>query len=133
MGILDAVFAGSLGLSTMLHKSLGGTATVMIAIDRRDEETMTIARAYQSYEVPFIPTSAARGATSATSSGTTRSDVREPTDALSGSIPCSELAAAPRPQIDRVVFLGVEYLIETVDVLRVGNADVQYSITASRV
>ena len=51
---------------------------------------------------------------------------------MSGTIPTSALDAAIRPEKDLIEFNGVEYLIMNVDVLRVGNADAMYSITAIR-
>lgn len=132
MGILDSIFAGDSGLVSSLHNTLGGTATIKIAVFQRNAERGTVETQYQSYEVPFVPASGVDSTTDLNAPGASRNDYREPLGNLSGTIPTSALDVAIRPEKDLIELNGVEYLITNVDVLRVGNADAMYSITATR-
>lgn len=133
MGILDGVFAGENGVSAMLHKTLGGTAKVRIVGYTRDGATEILTPAYTEYEVPFVPGNADNSRAPLGASGASRSDVREPESLLSGTFPCAALDADVKPERDRIVYGGIEYQIESVEKLNVGDAPVQYSITARRV
>lgn len=132
MGILDSIFAGDSGLVSSLHNTLGGTATIKIAVFQRNAERGTVETQYQSYEVPFVPASGVDSTTDLNAPSASRNDYREPLGNLSGTIPTSALDVAIRPEKDLIELNGVEYLITNVDVLRVGNADAMYSITAIR-
>ena len=132
MGILDSTFAGKSGLAAILHETLGGTATVRIASFRKDESSGEVERFYASYSVPFVPSSNAARKVDLSAPNASRSDIRERNLTLAGTIPVASLGAEPRPERDLIVFQGAEYLITAVELLSVGDAPVQYSITAER-
>ena len=132
MGILDGVFSGENGVAAMLHRTLGGTAAVRIYSFQRDATTGALVPSYDDYEVPFVPGNAEGSRTPLAASGASRSDAREPENLLSGTFPCAALSEAVKPERDRIVYDGIEYLIEKVERLNVGDAPVQYSITARR-
>lgn len=132
MGILDNVFAGDNGVSAMLHKTLGGTATVRITEYERDETTGILSPSFTEYEVPFVPANADNSKKPLNAPNAARNDLREPEDILSGTFPYASLNARVKPETDSIVYGGIEYRIETAELLNVGDAPVQYSITARR-
>lgn len=132
MGVLDNVFGGESGVSATLHGLLGGTATIRIYSYERDSTTGALVPSYDEYEVPFVPSAAENSQTQLNASGAARSDVRENVNILSGTFPCASLNASMKAERDSIVFGGVEFKIESFDTLKVGDADVQYSIQARR-
>lgn len=132
MGMLDAIFGGSKGISATLHKTLGGTATIRVANYSRNEATGILSPTYVEYQVPFVPNPSTNARAGLNAPSASRSDVREPEGKLSGTFPLASLPASIKPERDVIVYGGIEYTIETVERLNVGNVGVQYSITARR-
>lgn len=133
MGLLDSVFAGESGVSSLLHKTLGGTAIIRTRSFERDSTTGETIPSFEETSVPFAPGNEEKSSASLNAPSASRSDVREPRDILSGSFPCASLSGKIVAERDTVVFNGVEYLIESAELLNVGDAEVQYSITARRI
>lgn len=132
MGVLDNVFGGASGVSTTLHGLLGGTAFVRIKTFERDSTTGELNPTFEEFEVPFVPSENENAKTDLHAPSASRSDVRENVTNLSGTFPCASLAAAIVPERDSIVYGGIEFTIESFDVLKVGDVDVQYSIRARR-
>lgn len=132
MGVLDNVFGGDNGISAILHRLLGGNATIRLKNYSRNAETGELVPSFEDVKVPFVPNNADNSLTPLSASGVSRSDIRENSDTLSGTFPCSALKSTIKPQRDSIIFFGQEFQIETVDTLKVGDVDVQFSITARR-
>lgn len=133
MGLLDSVFAGANGVSSMLHDMFGATAAIRTRTYTRDETTGILVESVSETPVTFVPANEQDSKTALNAPRTGRNDVREPADILSGTFPCASLSAKITPERDTIVVGGIEYQIETADLLTVGEAEVQYSITARRI
>lgn len=132
MGLLDSVFAGESGVSSMLHNMFGGTAVIRTRSFERDTTTGELIPSFEETNVPFVPGNEEKSKATLNAPSASRSDVREPMNILSGSFPCSSLSGKIVAERDTIVFNGVEYLIESAELLNVGDAEVQYSIRARR-
>ena len=132
MGVLDKIFSGANGISALLHRTLGGTATIRIASFTRDEATGALLSSYEDFEIPFVPNNVQNSKNGLNAPNASRSDVRTPQDILLGTFPCASLDASIKPERDLIVYDGIPYVIETIETLNVGDANVQYSITARR-
>ncbi len=127
MGVLDNVFGGLSGVSSVLHNMLGGTATVKYRSLSSGALVVT-----SSVDVPFVPTTNKQERQPETSEKRVLSGVRTPANILSGTIPCAFLLSNLREEIDVIAVGGVDYVVTTVETLRVGNVNVQYAITARK-
>lgn len=132
MGILDNVFGGKSGVSAMLHNSLGRSAVIRIKSYARNENNGILMESYDFYTVPFVPASSAETKGPESAPSASRTDIEVPSGTISGTFPCAYLSREITAKQDSIVLDGVEYTIQTIDTLKVGSADVQYSITATR-
>lgn len=133
MGLLDSVFAGANGVSSMLHKMFGANAAIRTRTYTRDETTGILTESFSETPVTFVPSNEQDSKAALNAPRTGRNDVREPVDILSGTFPSASLSVKITPERDTIVVGGIEYLIEAADLLTVGEAGVQYSITARRI
>lgn len=132
MGVLDSVFAGENGVSALLHGMLGGTATVRVVTGHARDEVGIVTTQYTDYNVQFVPAEINDEKSSEAAPGTGRSDVRLPLNEIAGSFPCSDVAEQIVSERDSIIVNGVQYLITAISTLKVGDADVQYSIHGQR-
>lgn len=132
MGVLDYVFDGEKGLSAVLHEMFGAQATIRIKSFERDEKTGSMIPSFVEYEVPFIPNPLQKTVVGLNAPNASRSDVRVGEYILSGTFPKSAVNAVITPEKDTIVVDGIEYMIQSLELLKVGSKEVQYSITAKR-
>lgn len=133
MGLLDSVFGGDDGIAAMLHDMLGGTVVLRKKSYSRNEDTGELIESFVDLPVSFVPADANKATTNENSPGTGRSDVKIPSDEVSGTFPCSSIDFVPVANRDSLVIDAVEYVIQTISTLKVGNSDVMYSLTAKRI
>lgn len=133
MGLLDSVFAGDSGIAAMLHDMLGGSIVIRKKNYSRNEDTGELVESYVDFPVSFVPSDANKATTNENAPGTGRSDVRIPSDEVSGTFPCSSLSFVPVANRDSLVINAVEYVIQTISTLKVGDSDVMYTLTAKRI
>lgn len=132
MGILDSIFDGEKGLSAVLHGMFGTTATIRIKSFERDEKTGSMIPSFIEYEVPFVQNPLQKANVDLKAPNTSRSDIRVGEYILSGTFPKSAVSTVITPEKDTIVVDGIEYMIQSLELLKVGSKEVQYSITAKR-
>lgn len=132
MGILDNVFGGAAGVSALLHETLGGSATIRVKASTKDKATGIVSLAtVAEYAAPFVPATISKAKTPETGANLTAN--RPPVETLAGTFPCASVDGAKLlAERDSIVYGGVEYVIESIETLNVGDEPVQYSITARR-
>ena len=132
MGILDNIFSGEKGVSAVLHRTFGTTALLRIKTYVRDEKTGAMIPNVTEFEVDFVPAKTQNSRTSLNAPRTSRSDFRTEENILSGTFPTAKIDASITPEKDTIVYCGLEYTIQTAELIKVGDKSVQYSITARR-
>ena len=132
MGILDDVFAGVGGISAELHRMLGGDAIVRVKTYIRDGETNSLIPSFQDFLVPFVPAEIHKERRSENAPDSHRSETRLSAEEITGTFPFYFVDVPIVAERDSIVVNNVEYTISTIDLLKVGSAAVQYSITAKR-
>lgn len=132
MGVLDNVFAGSNGVSALLHRTLGGTAVIRVVSGYTRDENGFLTPTYNDYQVPFVPADVKDEKKAENAPGAGRTDVRVPLNEIAGSFACASLSETIAPERDSLILNGVSYTITSVDTLKVGDADVQYYVRARR-
>lgn len=124
MGVLDSVFSGRKGVVAMLAQTLGGEAIAKIAVGKTtDERTGEIRTTFAEKRVPFVPENATQSeAASAVPEGAANGLRRVATEIV-GTVPAAFFDAAPRAGRDFLNVDGVDYRLERVETVRVGNED----------
>ncbi len=133
MGVLDSVFGGRKGVVAMLLQTLGGEAVAKIAVGKTtDERTGEIRTTFAEKRVPFVPENATQNeAASAVPEGAANGLRRVATEIV-GTVPAAFFDAAPRVGRDFLNVGGIDYRLERVETVRVGNEVVQFRLVGKR-
>lgn len=132
MGVLDSIFAGENGVASLLHKMLGGSAVIRVKSYYRNEDTGELLSSHVDHPIDFVPADEQKDLTNENAPRASRSDLKIPSDVVSGTFASSDLQVPVVAGRDSLVFGAVEYVIDKISVLKVGDAGVMYSVTAKR-
>lgn len=132
MGILDNIFSGEKGVSAVLHKTFGTNAKIRIKKYNRDQLTGIMHFVVSEFDIYFVPDNTQYSVEQLNAPNASRSDFRHNECILSGTFPTAQIDASITPEKDTIVYCGIEYTIQSADLVKVGDKNVQYSITARR-
>lgn len=132
MGVLDDVFAGENGVASLLHKTFGGSAKIRVKSYYRNDETGELISTHVDHPINFVPADEQKDLANENAPRASRSDLKIPSDVVSGTFAYSNLQVPVVAGRDSLVIGAVEYAIEKISVLKVGDAAVMYSVTAKR-